>query len=222
MDVGVVVAAAGKGVRFGRDKIFAKVNRFPLIWYSLNFFGAMKEIKSIAVVLPAEDFEARKTRVEELKIKKVKHIVAGAEMRQDSVYNGLLKISEPFVLVHDAARPVINKTEVLGLLRMLGQYTAVTLASPVRHALGRVEGISLLDRIPRQNVWELYTPQAFRTDILMRAHLRRRSFGLDFTDDATMMTLLNVPIKVLPVERLNVKVTFPSDLDLVKWQLKST
>ncbi|MGH8103389.1 MAG: 2-C-methyl-D-erythritol 4-phosphate cytidylyltransferase, partial [bacterium] len=179
------------------------------------------EVKTIVVVLSPEDFEGRKKRIEELRIKKAKAIVPGAEMRQDSVYNGLLKISEPFVLVHDAARPVINKLEVLGLLRMLGQYTAVTLASPVRHSLGRVEGISLLDRIPRQNVWELYTPQAFRTDILMRAHTRRRSFGLDFSDDATMMTLLNVPIKVLPVERLNVKVTYPSDLDIVKWQLKS-
>lgn len=218
----MVLAAAGKGVRFGRDKIFARLNRYPLIGYSLSFFGSMKEVKTIAVVLPAEDFEARKRKVEELKIKKVKHIVPGAEMRQDSVYNGLMKITESFVLVHDAARPVLNPLEVLGLLRMLSQYSAVTLAAPVRHSLGRVEGISLLDRIPRQNVWELYTPQAFRTDILLRAHTRRRSFGLDFSDDATMMTLLNVPVKVLPVERLNVKVTYPSDLDIVKWQLKGT
>ena len=92
--IGAVIVAAGRSSRMGGvDKTFAQLAGVPLIGHTLDRFEACPVVAEIALVLAADSVERGKALVMQRGYRKVRHICAGGERRQDSVRNGLLALS---------------------------------------------------------------------------------------------------------------------------------
>jgi 2-C-methyl-D-erythritol 4-phosphate cytidylyltransferase len=78
--------------------------------------------------------------------------------------------------------------------------------------LKRVRNGVVVGGVDRDEVMAVQTPQAFRAEVLRRAH----SLGEDATDDAGLVEALGATVSIVPGDARNIKVTTPADLELVR------
>lgn len=223
MYVSAIVAAAGEGLRLGTriSKPLIKIRGVPLIVYSLVVLNKSPLIKEIIVAVNSLNQFKIKETIRRFGISKVKDIVLGGLRRQDSVYNGLKVIGKKadFVLIHDAARPFIDKNTISRLVKEVYFENAAILGVPVKATIKRVSrvpqrrrsGKLAVDRtIDRSNLWEIQTPQVFRKELISEAYER---FGsTEVTDEAMLVEKLGVKIAVVLGSYSNIKITTPEDL----------
>ena len=120
------------------------------------------------------------------------------------------------VLIHDAARPCTSPELVDRILDALASYAAVVPAvaatdTLIRDYQGRVDAI-----IDRVHVAGVQTPQAFRFDLILRAHREAKARGFQSSDDGSLVLALGEPVHTVPGERTNIKVTFRDDVAIAE------
>lgn len=218
-----IVAAAGKGQRLKSSipKPFLKIKNKPVLSILLGVLSRQAQIKEIIIVANKDILRSVRKLVEKGNFSKVKHVVLGAATRKGSVRNGLKALKagkDTFVLIHDAARPFINKSHIDELIRQAFKYNAVISAVPVKFTLKRARIIRnnpfVEETLERKFLWEVHTPQVFRSDLLKKAFSR---FGyLDVTDDATLMEKIGVCPKIVRGSYANIKITTAEDLKLAQ------
>ncbi len=217
MRVAVIVAAGGRGVRVGGEvpKQFRRIGGRTVLEHAVLPFVRSERIGEVVVVLPpdapGEPAAALRALDPELRI------AAGGRRRQDSVAAGLVQVSAAaeIVLVHDGARPFCSA----GLIaRTIEAAAACGAAIPVLEASDTVkevgpEGNALLVRatLPRERVRLAQTPQAFRREVLAAAVALGRA-GADATDEATLAERAGHPVRAVPGDPENIKITTPEDL----------
>ncbi|MDP6665326.1 MAG: 2-C-methyl-D-erythritol 4-phosphate cytidylyltransferase [SAR202 cluster bacterium] len=214
--VGVIVVAAGDSRRMdGLDKVFMPLGGMPLILHCLNAFEAAPEIQGIVLVLSESALERGETLVREHRLAKVETVVRGGARRQDSVANGLRILSEcDFVIVHDGARPFVDRGLVSRALDAVAETGAASAAVPVKDTIKVAGPDMIVNETPdRRTLWAAQTPQAFRTATLRNAHERLTG---DVTDDASMVEALGVPVKLFLGAYENLKVTTHDDVALAE------
>jgi 2-C-methyl-D-erythritol 4-phosphate cytidylyltransferase len=143
-------------------------------------------------------------------------VVAGGENRVDSIRNGLAAVSPrvSYVAVHDAARPCVSDQEIAAVFAETKKRGAAMLAAPVVGTIKKVVEERVQETIPRENLWEAQTPQAFRRNIIVEAY--QQKFKDVPTDDAQLVERLGHPVYVVPSDQGNIKITTPFDLLLAK------
>lgn len=209
--VTAIIVAAGSGRRFGSPKQFAVLRGKPVLSWSLDAFESHPRVGAIVVVLPDEKMGP------ELKaaFPKITAVVAGGERRQDSVWNGLLRVEERgagTVLVHDGARPLVS-AELIG--RVIDGAEKAGAAVPVVELDDTVKEIkngAVVRTLDRSILVRVQTPQGFAFDLLKRALDRARADGFTGTDDAALVERLGAPVAAVPGELRNVKITSSGDL----------
>jgi 2-C-methyl-D-erythritol 4-phosphate cytidylyltransferase len=156
-------------------------------------------------------------------LRKVHAITPGGETRQESVFNGLRALPEgvTHVLIHDAARPCVSSALIERALDALGAHDAVVPAvaatdTLIRDHQGRVDAI-----IDRVHVAGVQTPQAFRLELIVRAHREAKVRGLKSSDDGSLVLALGEPVHTIPGERTNIKVTFREDVAIAEAILRN-
>jgi 2-C-methyl-D-erythritol 4-phosphate cytidylyltransferase len=215
-----VVAAAGRGERFGHrePKQYARLGDRPVLSWSL---GALLEETSIAAVVVAlAPGDRRFARLAESRSPRVRRCEGGAR-RELSVANALRAL-EPdardtdWVLVHDAARPCLRRSDVRALIDALaddpvGGLLAVPLGDTLKAegADGRCERT-----VPREGLWRALTPQMFRYGVLRRALALSIDRERSVTDEAAAVELLGLRPRLVRGRGDNLKVTHPEDLVL--------
>jgi len=142
-------------------------------------------------------------------------IVPGGPTRAASVRAGLEVVPSDtaIVVVHDAARPLATPhlfEAVVGAVRD-GADAAIP-GLRVADTLKRVEGDVVVTTVSRENLVAVQTPQAFRAELLRRAHVGEP----DATDDAALVEAFGALVRVVPGERSNIKLTEPGDLRLIE------
>lgn len=216
MKVGVVIAAAGSGLRMGAEgnKVLLPVQGKPMLQYSLECFEAMDEVRDLVVVTREEDQEMVGTLLERMQPTKRIQVVPGGPVRQESVYRGLqaLPADTEWVIIHDGARPFITTTAVRRGLEAAREHGAVGLAVPVKDTIKRVRAGVVVDTLPRSELWAMQTPQIFRYELILKAHQEARRRDLVATDDCALVEALGHPVQIVPGEYSNIKVTTPEDL----------
>ncbi len=223
-DAGVVIAAAGSGLRFRGRKQFLVLADRPILHHSLDVFAAVADVAEIVVVIPAEDLPVGEELVGAWKEERTElpvRVIAGGSRRQDSVLLGIkaLELSR-YVLVHDAARPLLLRSDVEKLLAVVRETGAAVIGNPSADSLKRVVDGSIVDEIDRRQVWSVQTPQGAEIERLRRAYA---TVGDDreWTDEASLLRAAGV--RVTPVEgsRGNLKITSPGDELLVEAVLRA-
>ncbi len=217
-----IVLAAGRGERLGGrvPKALVKLAGVPLVCHSLKTLSANSQIKGILVVVNEHNRSAVERAVLRHAPAKVAGFVIGGRRRQDSVSNALAALvpRTSLVLVHDAARPFIDRRVLEQLLLTAGRYSAAIPAVPVKATVKEVSlsaGRMTVSRTAdRTRLWEVQTPQAFEKNVLLEAY---RRFGqTDVTDDASLVEKLGVAVQVVCGSYAQIKVTTPEDLVLAE------
>ena len=210
--VGVAVVAAGESRRMrGVDKQFATIAGRPLLAHSLETFDRSPSVRSISVAASASKIEAVREMVGEYGFGKVVSVVEGGARRQDSVLNAVRELGKvDIVLIHDGARPFVDQPTIERAVATASEWGAAIAAVPVKDTIKLVDsGLCVVDTPSRDRLWVAQTPQAFRLDILLRAH---SEISRDVTDDAAMVEAIGHPVKLFMGSYLNIKVTTPEDL----------
>ena len=143
-------------------------------------------------------------------------VVAGGETRQGSVANGLEEIAADEVIVHDAARPLIEP-EMVGKVRAaLDDAEGAVIGIPMDETLKKVDDGHVVATVERAGLWRSQTPQAFRTAALRECHARALEDGFQVTDDAGLLEHYGYRVAVVEGRRANIKVTWQDDFGLAE------
>jgi 2-C-methyl-D-erythritol 4-phosphate cytidylyltransferase/2-C-methyl-D-erythritol 2,4-cyclodiphosphate synthase len=231
--VWAIVPAAGRGARFSADtpeappKQYAPLLGATVLEWSLRALLAEPRVHAVVVALAADDVHWAGIAAK-LQSPKLLTTIGGAS-RQDTVTNGLDFLSaqaaaDDWVLVHDAARPCLNATDLGALLDAVdadkGSAGAV-LAAPVVDTVKRELGDQVAT-VDRQGLWRALTPQAFRLAQLRHALKEATLAGVAVTDEAQAIERLGLRPALVQGSPFNVKVTRQSDLGLAADILKMT
>ena len=178
----------------------------------------MPPVESVFVVLARADREFARHEWNALGAK-VEPLYCGGETRRDSVYNALVAAmglveADDWMLVHDAARPCVPRSDVEKLLREVGDDgVGGILALPIAETLKRVVDGKVHATEDRAQLWLAQTPQLFRAGLLMRALERAKTAP---TDEASAVEQMGLKPRVVNGSRENLKVTWPEDLAIAE------
>jgi 2-C-methyl-D-erythritol 4-phosphate cytidylyltransferase len=218
LEVWCVVVAAGSGERLGADrpKAFVRLGNRTLVAASLEAFEEHPGIDGVVCVVP-EGWEERLSGVvDDLAAGKVAAAVAGGASRADSVRRGLELVPEgaTFVLVHDAARPLLTTAVIDAVLIGLADGAdGVVPALLVTDTVKRVgaDG-TVVETLRRGDLRAVQTPQGFRADVLRRAIAAAGPALADATDCASLVERAGGRVVCVDGDAENLKVTSRADL----------
>jgi len=265
--VTAIVLAAGSGLRFsrlnsftvrggipthiskmiksGKSKIpkpFVKINSQPIIIYCLEILSKHPSVRDIIVVVNAGFLGEMVSKIRQYRIDKVRQVVEGGRLRQDSVRNALKVIDNrtDAVLIHDGARPIIDKETVSSVIKAARKSGAAILGVPVKATIKRVTksltrlrsglpsvarhhataAFTVKETLDRRYLWEVQTPQVFKKELILQAYSK---FGKsEVTDDASLVEKLGARVKVVMGSYSNIKITTPEDLVIAEAILNKT
>jgi 2-C-methyl-D-erythritol 4-phosphate cytidylyltransferase len=217
MRVAAVVLGAGSGARLGAPspKALVSLGGMSLLARSIAALGRVREIEWIQPVLPAGLLADWPRLAAELPdARRVLAPVPGGAERQDSARAGLAALPESatHVAVHDAARPLVRPEDVARVVAEALRHGAAILAEPVRDTVHRVLDGSIRATPPRAECYSAQTPQVFRIDWLREAYAKAAADGVAGTDDAALVARLGNPVRVVPGDPDNFKITTAADL----------
>jgi 2-C-methyl-D-erythritol 4-phosphate cytidylyltransferase len=207
-----VIVAAGSGKRMGGIyKQFSSVVGKQIFLYSVEEFLDYG-VKRVILVVPEEKLSPARESVAKFG-EKVK-VVSGGERRQDSVYNGFKETSEKIVLIHDAVRPFISVELIGRVVEGVKKFEICAPAVPVKDTLKLYKENEILWTRARSNLLQVQTPQGFKREILERIVSLFSAYS--FTDELAFAEKLNYGIHWVEGDPLNIKVTYPKDMELVE------
>lgn len=215
-----VVPAAGVGKRMQADlpKQYLTIDNKTIIERTLRRLLAIEFIDHIVVAISADDDYFPFVLQNLNHNAKISTVIGGSE-RADSVFAGLLsdkvKCAE-WVLVHDAARPCVLKSDVNQLIKhCLGSKQGAILAMKVRDTI-KSDLTSKNETVDRNHLWQAFTPQMFRVQDLTSALKLAESERCVVTDEASAIEFLGLPYDLIPSCSHNIKITQPEDLALAE------
>ncbi len=224
--VWALVPAAGIGSRMQADrpKQYLPLANKTVIEYTIERLASHEGIAGVIIALaPNDPWWAEITLPDNISV----HLVDGGSTRADSVLNALNKLTEltrddPWVLVHDAARPCIRHHDIDTMMSSLcGDTVGGILGIPVNDTVKRVnENQNITDTVSREGLWRASTPQMFRLNALLSALVQAKQQGEIITDEASAMELAGLQPKMIEGHADNIKITLPNDLALAELFLK--
>jgi len=211
-----ILVAAGRGERMGlgRPKAFLELAGEALVLRSARVFDEAPSVGAIVAVVPEAELDAARAVLAPLR--KLLAVVPGGERRQDSVLAGLKTVPDGFegvVLVHDAARPLVDVGLVEAVAREAEGAGAALPVLPVVDTVKRVRDGLVVETLDRGQLGAAQTPQGFRYALLVEAYEAALRDGLTVTDEAMAVERLGAPVVAVPGSPRNRKITTPEDLE---------
>ncbi len=220
--VGVAIPAAGVGRRMGGTrKAFLALSGEPILLHALRPFLAHPAVVSVAVALSPEEFGDPPEWLGTLDPRLL--LVRGGDTRTASVRAALAALAPEVevVLVHDAARPLVNREIIDRCLQVaLGGEGAVA-GWPAVDTVQEVDGEGRIVATPdRTSLWQAQTPQAFPSAPLLEAYRAAEAAGVAATDDAALFTRMGGRVRMVEGSPWNLKVTHPDDVPVAELLLR--
>jgi 2-C-methyl-D-erythritol 4-phosphate cytidylyltransferase len=220
-----VLVAAGRGERMGagRAKAFLPLAGRPLLLRAAEAFEAAPEVEAIVAVVPPG--EQRTAHDLLAPLRKVLAVVAGGATRQDSVRAGLEALPAAFdgiVLVHDAARALIEPALIASVVRAALETGAAIPVLPLVDTIKRVHDGAVGETLDRSELAAAQTPQGVRRGLLQEALDGAARDGVTVTDEAMAVERLGRRVAAVVGSARNLKITTPHDLRWAELLLAST
>jgi 2-C-methyl-D-erythritol 4-phosphate cytidylyltransferase len=213
-----ILVAAGKSVRFGRDKLLETLGGRPVIAWPVDAFLARGDVACVVVVTPADDEPLESRLRETLPADARIRYTRGGATRAHSVQEGARAVpaSIEWLAIHDAARPLVSQGLIDRTLDAAVRHGAAVPALPVPTTIKEAEGSRVVRTLPRRALWATQTPQIMRRQALLDA-FARCALPLDqVTDDVQLLELVGAEVRLVEGEPRNVKLTEPVDLELAR------
>jgi 2-C-methyl-D-erythritol 4-phosphate cytidylyltransferase len=218
--VGVVIPAAGAGVRLGgHPKQFRLLGGKPLLVQTAQIFEAHPEVSCMVIVAATSDMDQVRGLCQKFDLQKVVDVVEGGDSRQVSVRNGISALPDDIdiILTHDAVRPFVTPDEVSRLIVEVVKSGAAAMAAPVNDTLVRARQGSAGESVSRDQLYRMLTPQGFRRTVLQKAHQMAEDTDSLFTDEVTLVRATGQSVVLVEGSPLNIKVTTREDWELTQW-----
>jgi len=212
-----VILAAGRGERLGAPvgKALVELAGKPLLRWSAEAFVASGAVDEVVMVTRPGEEAAVGAALEGLGLPW--RVVPGGARRQDSSLSGISAAAGEYVLVHDAARPLVGPDLIRAVLEAAIRHGAAVPVIPVRDTLRyAADGFLRAEGPERADLYAVQTPQGFRRGLIRAALEDAVRRGLALTDDAGAVLLAGGRVAVVPGEARNLKVTYPEDLELAR------
>lgn len=218
MHVSAIIAAGGRGARFGagEPKQLLLLGGRPILQRTIDAIAQSGAIHDIVVALPPELVANAPAYL--MNRRPYVALVEGGERRQDSVEHAFayLGARADLVVIHDAARPLVSADLIRRTIDAAAEYGAAIAALPARDTLKRADAQRMIaGTLPREEIFLAQTPQAFRADVL-RAALALSRPDADVTDEAMLAEQAGHPVRLVDGDPRNLKITTPDDLAMAE------
>ncbi len=240
MRVSLIIAAGGAGERFQkslrrscakkslreeilpgtlRSKISFPLKGEPIFARALGAFKDVPQIREIIVAAPRRDIPALRGFAASFP-RRVRW-VCGGKTRAESVWNALKRTRDAnsWVMVHDAARPLIDPDVIRKMLRIAGRGKTVDGVIAAKKVVPTIKRADALGKIratvDRENLYEAETPQLVRRNLLMEAY-RKNPDAFRATDESSLLESLGAKMRVFGHDGWNPKITTAQDYDLAR------
>jgi 2-C-methyl-D-erythritol 4-phosphate cytidylyltransferase/2-C-methyl-D-erythritol 2,4-cyclodiphosphate synthase len=226
MNTVAIIPAGGSGKRLGADvaKQYLSLSSLPVLVHTLHVFQKSGITDDVILVVPQDDLVfVREQIVEKYGLTKVSTVVKGGSQRQDSVRNGLEAIVNPcdVVIVHDGVRPFVTEEMIDRVVKVAIEEGAASIGVLAKDTIKETTGENIVAAtLPRQNLWQTQTPQAFRYDLLCRAYAAAEKDHYYGTDDASLAERMGMKVRMIAGSYENIKITTPEDLVIAEALMK--
>jgi len=212
MKYSTVIVAAGKGTRtnLGYNKLFYEMHGEMMISKTVSVFVNDPDCEEIIMVTSLDDRQMFARILSSDKITYTK----GGSTRQDSVFKGLEIVKSEYVMIHDGARPYIDKKEIAELKRILQEDDACLLAVAVVDTIKIVKDGYIEYSPERSTCYSAQTPQCFKTSLIIDCHKKAKKEGFVASDDAQLVEVYggSIQVKLVLGDYANKKITTKEDL----------
>ena len=215
-----LIFAGGTGKRMNtrsKPKQFLEIHGKAIIIYTLEHFEYHKEIKDIVVVCIKEYIDELKGLLRRFGITKVKKIVPGGATGHDSIYQGLLAMSEfagedDIVLIHDGVRPLISEDLITLNIDAVKKYgNAITCEADKESQVRSLDGQTIVEMPPRNQMYTAKAPQSFYYGEIKRLYERAQEDGIKSIDSAHLCSMYHKAMHMVESTSNNMKITEPVD-----------
>lgn len=224
----MIVVAAGQGVRARTDgtalpKQYMVLAGKPVLERSIAAFQNHPDVDIILPVIGS----GHQSYFEKLDLSttKLMRAVPGSDTRQGSVLAGLrvLVAADPdYVLIHDAARPLVDPVTITNVIDALESLKAALPVVAVTDTIKRSsDGLISQGTEDRSQLWAAQTPQGFHFAEILQAHMSAAESGQDFTDDASIAEWAGLDVRLVEGDTQNLKVTRPEDFARAEHMLET-
>lgn len=226
-----IVIAGGRGTRMGNDipKQFIDVYGKPVIIYTLESFEKHPQIDAVEVVCIEGWEDKLRAYAEQFGITKLRWIVSGGEIGQESIRNGVYNLrdkcsDDDIVVVHDGVRPLVDEGILTDVIEKCREYGNAVSSMPYNEQIFlKKNEISTDKYIPRETLRRVVTPQAYRFGELNKAYHEAFEKGIGISDSSytnTMMVELGKTLYFAEGSDKNIKLTTKDNLEIFKAYLK--
>jgi len=212
-----VCAGAGAGSRFGGDKLAGDIGGMTVLAASLAALrGALPEAPLVVVLAPDRiEFWRQRLQPDLPDL----HFVVGGRRRQESVRAGVERAAEDgaeIVVVHDAARPLVDRSDILAVIDALDDASGAILTARVSDTVKRVDADRrVVATLARDDLRLALTPQVFRVAAMMEAW-GMADAAQEWTDESALFESVGMKMNWVDARHPNPKLTTASDLRLMQ------
>jgi 2-C-methyl-D-erythritol 4-phosphate cytidylyltransferase len=215
-----IIPAAGSGTRLGTPvrKQFLPLKGKPILVHTVQQFEHCPDVDEIAIAVPESALVEVESFVSRYRLHKVSKVIAGGDLRQDSVFNVMRVLSTKdadIVVVHDGVRPFIDPKKITQVIHACREHGAAVLAVQPKDTVRRSGGGGFFDAtLDRTAIWMVQTPQAFKAGLLRKAFQLASKERFTATDEAGLVEHAGHKARIVEGTYDNIKITTVEDLEL--------
>lgn len=214
-----ILLSGGIGSRMmsKKPKQLINVLGIPIIQYSLQAIKDIRNIKELIINYPVGQKNSIKSIIKSSGLTcEIKYVKAG-KTRQESVYKAIKKASFKNVIIHESARPIVNKNTFVNLMDSEFKNCGYMSKIPFTVVPVNNEESSVVGSLDRNKLRNVLLPQKFVLKDLLDAHKKASKQDIEYTEDATLL-ICNTDRKFnfIDADDTNIKVTYPKDLHIVE------
>lgn len=217
-----VIFAGGIGSRMNsktKPKQFLSIHEKPIIVRTLELFDNHPKIDAIVIACVEDWINYLEELIISYQLKKIKKIVPGGKIGQESIYRGLLAAKDvcgsekSIVLIHDGVRPLIKEKTISDNIQSVINFGSCITCVRVKETVLIVNENEKLLNIPQRSHCRMArAPQSFWLSDILTAHQRAiKENRWDFIDSCSMMQEYGYELHLIEGPDENIKITTPDD-----------
>lgn len=220
-----LIMMGGKGTRFGDEvpKQYHLVGGKPVFLYIVEAYQKLDCIDHIVIVSNEMWIPFVHEWLGKIKKEKISAVVPGGDTRSASVHNGLLACrafadDDAIVAIHDATHPYVDAEGTREVIEAVKLYRGATLGTCQYDTCYRIGKDDMIEAVvPRQELITGASPEAFYWKELLEIYDKSTREELEAMTSAGAMAAANgIQMKVVKSGILNLKITYPEDMELFK------
>lgn len=212
----IVAGGSGKRMKSAIPKQFLPLAGKPMLIHTLEVFYAFDPSIIVYLVLSKTDIHIWNTIAEQNNFLQQPMIIAGGSERFYSVKNAILQIpdTDNLVAVHDGVRPFVSQQILFDMFMIAAQKGNCIPVMDIKYSLRQKMDDGTSMGVNRNNYFEVQTPQVFPVNVLKSAY--NQPYKHEFTDDASVVETLGIPIFYGEGDKQNIKITTSYDMQLAE------